>query len=68
MDQARLIGFSALKQRGVPFGRTWLWQLERDQKFPKRVRLGPTRVAWVAEEVDAWIRERIEARDAAIAA
>jgi prophage regulatory protein len=28
-------------------------------KFPKRVRLGPSRVAYVEAEVEAWIEERV---------
>ena len=31
--------------------------------FPKPVRLGPNSVAWVASEVEEWIRERIAERD-----
>ena len=38
-------------------------RLEKEGKFPKRVTLGQARVAWVEDEVDAWIRQRIEARD-----
>lgn len=38
-------------------------RLEADGKFPKRIRLGQQRVAWVATEIDDWIRARIEDRD-----
>lgn len=31
--------------------------------FPKPVSLGGNRVAWVEQEVSAWIAERIKARD-----
>lgn len=31
--------------------------------FPKPVSLGGNRVAWVEQEVNAWIAERIKARD-----
>jgi len=37
-------------------------RLEADGKFPKRVRLGPSRVGWVEEEVLAWLQERIKQR------
>lgn len=30
--------------------------------FPKQVRLGPNRVAWVRSEVERWIRQRKDAR------
>jgi len=33
--------------------------------FPRRIQLGPDRVSWVKEEVEAWPRERIEDRGTA---
>jgi prophage regulatory protein len=41
-----------------------LWRKERDGEFPKRVKIGKNAVAWVAEEVDAWIAARVAERDA----
>lgn len=38
-------------------------RLEKAGKFPKRVMLGPNRVGWLEEEIDQWIRDRIEERD-----
>ena len=38
-------------------------RLETAGKFPKRVTLGPNRVGWLEEEIDQWIRDRIEERD-----
>lgn len=46
----------------VPYSRTHIARLERAGDFPKRVRLGPNRVGWLASEVEAWIVERAEAR------
>ena len=39
-------------------------RLEADGKFPKRVRLGTGRVAYVEREVSDWIASRIAERDA----
>ena len=39
-------------------------RLEAAGKFPKRVQLGPARVAYVETEVDDWIAQRIAERDA----
>ena len=47
---------------GVPYCFAHIARLEVAGKFPKRVVLGACRVAWVAEEVEAWIDERIESR------
>lgn len=47
----------------VSYSPAHLDRLEAARLFPKRVRLGQARVAWVEEEVHQWIQQRIEARD-----
>jgi prophage regulatory protein len=47
---------------GIPYCFAHIARLEAAGKFPKRVQLGACRVAWVVEEVDAWIEERIANR------
>lgn len=49
---------------GIPYTPQHIARLEAAGKFPKRVRLGANRVAWLLSEVDAWVRERITVRDA----
>jgi prophage regulatory protein len=49
---------------GVPYSFAHIARLEAAGQFPRRVRLGACRVAWVSEEVQAWIDERIASRDA----
>jgi prophage regulatory protein len=44
---------------GAPYCPAHIARLEVTGRFPKRVKLGACRVAWVAEEVEAWIEERI---------
>ena len=51
-------------QRIVPLSRTTIWRLERQGEFPRRIRIGPNRVAWVETEVEAWISERVAEREA----
>lgn len=44
--------------------RTTIWQKIRDNEFPKPISLGSgIRKAFLAEEVDAWIAERVAERD-----
>jgi len=50
---------------GVPYSFAHIARLEAAGQFPKRVRLGACRVAWIAEEVAAWIDERIATREPA---
>lgn len=40
---------------GLPQSNQTLLRWEREDKFPRRVTLPSGRVAWVAEEVDAWL-------------
>ena len=47
---------------GVPYCPAHIARLEVAGSFPKRVTLGACRVAWVAEEVETWIEERIAQR------
>ncbi|BDM66080.1 hypothetical protein NFHSH190041_35320 [Shewanella sp. NFH-SH190041] len=39
-----------------------LYKYCSDDTFPKPVHLGPRNVAWVAGEVQAWIRQKMEQR------
>lgn len=42
-----------------------LHRLVAEGKFPRSVRISANRVAWVEAEVEAWIRDKIEASDRA---
>lgn len=48
---------------GILYTPQHIGRLEAAGKFPKRVNLGPGRVAWVLAEVDAWVSECIAERD-----
>lgn len=41
-------------------GRSMIYQLEADQRFPKRVRIGTRAVGWLEAEVRAWLQKRVE--------
>jgi prophage regulatory protein len=43
-------------------GKTTIYQLQADGNFPKRVQLTAHSVAWVEEEVLAWLARRAEFR------
>lgn len=47
---------------GVPYSFVHIARLEAAGTFPKRIMLGACRVAWVAEEVEAWIDDKIANR------
>ena len=49
-------------QELVPYSASHIWRLERSGKFPKRIRLGGNRVAWLQSEVESWIEGKIASR------
>jgi prophage regulatory protein len=48
---------------GVPYSFAHIARLEAAGQFPKRLRLGACRVAWLAAEVQNWIDERVALRN-----
>lgn len=40
------------------FSRTHIYRLERNSAFPRRRKLGPSKIAFVRSEVDEWSRNR----------
>ena len=51
----------------VGYSTMHIWRLEKAGRFPRRVKLGPNSVGWVAEEIDDWIKARVAERDARLA-
>ena len=47
----------------VPYSRNHLRRLEAQNQFPKRICIGANRVAWLRDEIDQWISDRVEARN-----
>ncbi|WP_338688979.1 AlpA family phage regulatory protein [Bradyrhizobium sp. 26S5] len=63
-----LIVFEALAAKGIALSKSQLLRLERVGKFPTRVTISHTRVAWIESEIDQWIAARIAARRQLVAA
>ena len=53
----RIISRKELRQI-VPYSDVHILRLERQRRFPLRIKLGPGRVGWCSEEIYAWIDER----------
>jgi prophage regulatory protein len=58
----RLLSKRQLKEL-VLYSPQHIARLEAAGKFPKRVRLGESRVGWIEAEVLDWLQERIDERD-----
>lgn len=49
-----LLDFSEVRRR-TGLGRTTVWRMEREGRFPKRLVIGPTAVRWREDEIIAWM-------------
>jgi prophage regulatory protein len=47
-------------RRVTGLGRSMIYQLEAERRFPRRVKISARAVGWVEEEVVAWVAERIK--------
>jgi prophage regulatory protein len=57
-----LIVTDEIAQR-IPYSQTQLRRLEAKGSFPKRIRIGANRVAWVRAEIDQWVEARMNSRN-----
>ena len=48
----------------VKYSAQHIARLEKAGQFPKRIRLGQNRVAWLLIEIEDWIDERLTRREA----
>ena len=58
----RLLRLPAVLDR-VGLGRSRVYELIAEGRFPTPVKLSERAIAWPSDEIDAWIAERIAARD-----
>lgn len=49
----------------IGLGQTVLYQMISEGRFPAPIPISSQAVAWLESEVDAWIQQRIEAREVA---
>lgn len=45
-------------------GRSTIYKLQAEGKFPKSIPLSERAIGWYAFEVEAWLQEKLDARDA----
>ncbi len=60
----RFISINELVQK-VPYTARHIFELEKQNLFPKRIKLSPKgrTVVWLESEIDAWMNERMASRD-----
>jgi prophage regulatory protein len=60
----RLIPFADLRpKKGIPYCRDHTRRLSKVGRFPKPVPLSNRRIAYVEEEIDQWVAEKLAARN-----
>lgn len=58
----RIINRDDLASLGIDKSNTTLLRWEAVGRLPRRIRMNGTSVAWLADEVDAWLRDRAAER------
>ncbi|EAA5763696.1 AlpA family transcriptional regulator [Salmonella enterica] len=53
-------------QRRTGYSKAWIYRLISQNRFPSSVKIGSRAIAFVESEVDEWISQRIEERDALV--
>ena len=64
----KLLSLADLKPKGIRYSRVHIYRLIKHGEFPRPVRLGKNRVAFVESEIEAWLNAKVAERDAATAA
>jgi prophage regulatory protein len=54
-----LVSKKDLRALGIPYSFAHIARLEAAGRFPKRIRLGQCRVAWLYEDVVNWVQDRL---------
>jgi prophage regulatory protein len=55
----KLLRFGAVQAR-IGLSRSTIWRLERRGQFPRHRRISANAVAWVEDELVAWIRAKVD--------
>jgi prophage regulatory protein len=55
-ESMRYIRFKELRKL-VPLGRTTIWKMMKEGRFPQSYRIGRAATAWLESEVEEWIKE-----------
>lgn len=57
-NNPRLATRDDLKRMGIKVSRTTILRWEAQGRFPRRIRMGGTTVAWFMSEIEDWLTER----------
>jgi prophage regulatory protein len=60
----KLLSLDELRKQGIPFSRQYINTLVKRGEFPKPVKVGRKRNAWIEADIEAYKQSRIDQRDA----
>jgi prophage regulatory protein len=59
----RVLDHDGLRQKGIRFSNVQLWRKVREGSFPRPIKLGANRNAWIEQEIDDWLTGLMARRD-----
>jgi hypothetical protein len=60
----KLLAFADLKPvKGIRYCRRHIRDLVKAGRFPRPVELSSARIAWIEDEIDQWLAEKVSLRD-----
>lgn len=62
LDRPTLATRDDLRRLGIRVSNTTLLRWEKHGRFPRRIRMAGTSVAWFLSEIDEWLAERAAER------
>lgn len=60
----KICSYDYLAKRGIKASRSTLLRWEREGRFPTRVRPGPHLIGWVQQEIDEYLEQLADEREA----
>ncbi len=60
----QVMDISALRAIGINYCRSHLWRKVKQKEFPKPIKLGGKRNAWLKSDIDDWLKSKVAERDA----
>jgi prophage regulatory protein len=61
-ESMRYIRFKELRKL-VPLGRTTIWKMMKEGRFPQSYRIGKAATAWLESEIEEWIKKHACAQE-----
>ena len=61
----QLLDRNGLREKGIPFTKQHIDRLIRKGEFPRPIKIGSNTNAWIEDEVDQYVADRVTQRDAA---